>query len=233
LSYATRTAPDEKAIGLASARPFLKAFKEGPRILAWHMSFNFQTEIGWPVSERSIIFKKELEMNKTTITPKIYVACLAAYNNGILHGSWIDASTGAEHIHEEIKTMLAASPIPHAEEWAIHDYEGFGGIRLSEYEDIEKVAELAAMIEEHGPAYIAYAQYAGMEDASEEDFQDKYAGEWDSEEDFAMSLADETMNIPENIQPYFNYEKFAGDLFINDYYSVDTEDHKVHVFRRY
>jgi hypothetical protein len=23
--------------------------------------------------------------------PKIYVACLASYNNGILHGKWIDA----------------------------------------------------------------------------------------------------------------------------------------------
>ena len=26
------------------------------------------------------------------ITPKIYVACLAAYNNGHLHGEWIDAT---------------------------------------------------------------------------------------------------------------------------------------------
>ncbi|WP_447531297.1 antirestriction protein ArdA, partial [Legionella pneumophila] len=25
-------------------------------------------------------------------TPQIYVACLAAYNNGIVHGEWIDAT---------------------------------------------------------------------------------------------------------------------------------------------
>ena len=28
----------------------------------------------------------------TTEQPRIYVACLAAYNNGILHGAWIEAT---------------------------------------------------------------------------------------------------------------------------------------------
>ena len=56
---------------------------------------------------------------------RIYVACLAAYNNGVLHGRWIDAARGEDHIWEETRAMLAASPIPDAEEWAIHDYEGF------------------------------------------------------------------------------------------------------------
>ena len=27
-----------------------------------------------------------------TEQPRIYVACLAAYNNGILHGAWIEAT---------------------------------------------------------------------------------------------------------------------------------------------
>ena len=34
--------------------------------------------------------------------PKIYVACLAAYNNGILHGRWIDANQDADTIRDEI-----------------------------------------------------------------------------------------------------------------------------------
>lgn len=51
---------------------------------------------------------------------RIYVACLAAYNNDILHGRWIDAASGEAHIWGETRAMLAASPIPNAEEWAIH-----------------------------------------------------------------------------------------------------------------
>lgn len=57
--------------------------------------------------------------------PRIYVACLAAYNNGILYGKWIDADQDADSIRLEIQIMLAGSPVPRAEEWAIHDYEGF------------------------------------------------------------------------------------------------------------
>ena len=49
--------------------------------------------------------------------------------------------------------MLAASPEPGAEEWAIHDYEGFGEMRLSEWESFERVSAIAAGIAEHGAAF--------------------------------------------------------------------------------
>jgi len=96
-------------------------------------------------------------MQNSKTTPKIYVACLAAYNNGILHGQWIDANQEVDDIHEEIKKILRASPIPGAEEFAIHDYEGFCGLRIEEYQDIATVAEMAAMIEEHGEAWAKFA----------------------------------------------------------------------------
>ena len=77
-----------------------------------------------------------------TEQPRIYVACLAAYNNGILHGAWIEA-TEAWSMWEATRDMLAKSPIPDAEEWAIHDHEGFASIRINEYDSFERVAELA------------------------------------------------------------------------------------------
>lgn len=48
------------------------------------------------------------------IVPRIYVACLSAYNNGFLHGEWIDCDQDAEVIWAEIKEMLKASPMPDA-----------------------------------------------------------------------------------------------------------------------
>ncbi len=90
--------------------------------------------------------RKGCVMQNTQTTPRIYVACLAAYNNGYLHGTWIEANQEAEAIQQEIKDMLSKSPIARAEEWAIHDYEGFCGLRIGEYEDIAKVAEMAALI---------------------------------------------------------------------------------------
>jgi antirestriction protein len=166
----------------------------------------------------------------TTDTPRIYVACLASYTAGILHGEWIDA-TDADVIREAIQEMLKGSPTAGAEEWAIHDYEGFGSIRLSEWEDVDRVAELGALIDEHGEAFAAYADHVGVDYATEESFQDAYCGEWDSEQAYAENLFDELYghDVPEHIAPYIDYEAFARDLFINDNYSVES-DSGVYVF---
>ena len=93
---------------------------------------------------------------ETTI-PRIYVACLAAYNNSHLHGAWIDATQDEWSIWADISAMLAASPIPDAEEHAIHDYEGFEGVSISEYAGIETVTKLAAFIAEYSALEIGRA----------------------------------------------------------------------------
>lgn len=172
-------------------------------------------------------------MCTATATPRIYVACLAAYNAGKLHGAWIDADQDAEAIHEEIRAMLAKSPEPMAEEWAIHDYEGFGGLRLGEFEDIERVAEFGQLIAEHGPAFAAYAGHVGPNYATAESFEEAYCGQWESEVAHAEELFDEVYahEIPEHLRCYIDYEAFARDLFINDCYSVDCPEGGVYVFR--
>ena len=86
----------------------------------------------------------------TESNPRIYVACLAAYNNGYLHGAWIDVDQDADEIRDEISAMLARSPIKGAEDYAIHDYEGFEGVTIKEYAGIESVARMGAFIAEHG-----------------------------------------------------------------------------------
>jgi antirestriction protein len=174
-------------------------------------------------------------MTTTTDTPRVYVACLASYNAGILHGEWIDADQVADVIREEIADMLANSPTPGAEEFAIHDYEGFGGISLGEYEDIDHVATLGALLVEHGAAFGAYVGHVGVDHATEDGFQDSYCGEWDSEEAYAEELFDELYlhEVPEHVQHYIDYSAFARDLFLGDYYSVDCPNGGVFVFRSY
>lgn len=82
--------------------------------------------------------------------PKVYVADLAAYNNRILHGVWIDATADLETIQNQIKGMLAHSPVEDAEEYAIHDFEDYGGYRLGEYEGLQAAHEIACFIDAHG-----------------------------------------------------------------------------------
>ncbi|MGC2372862.1 MAG: antirestriction protein ArdA [Solirubrobacteraceae bacterium] len=125
--------------------------------------------------------------------PRIYVACLAAYNNGLLHGEWIDADQSADELHETVARMLAASPQPGAEEWAIHDYEGFGSLRLGEYESLERVATIAGGIAEHGDAFSAWLSYDESQDVTDvQAFEDAYRGEWDSLRAYAEDYAEST-----------------------------------------
>src|SRR5262245_53299918 len=99
---------------------------------------------------------------------RIYVASLADYNAGTLLGRWIDTDKGEEHIWDEIKSLLADSREPVAEEWAIHDCEGFGSLSLSEYADIATVARLSQLIQEHGPVFAELVGYLGGTDSIDE-----------------------------------------------------------------
>ena len=49
-------------------------------------------------------------------SPRIYVACLAAYNAGQLHGEWINADREANEIQADIKSILEKSPEASAED---------------------------------------------------------------------------------------------------------------------
>ena len=161
---------------------------------------------------------------------RIYVACLAAYNNGYLHGRWINADQEASEIQAAIAEMLKASPMPEAEEWSIHDHEGFEGIQLSEYTGIEQVAELAAFIAEHGELGGKLHAYFGDLDAAREALEDHYAGEYRSVAEFAEDITAETTSIPENLSYYIDWERMARDLEISDILTIETGFECVHVF---
>ncbi|MEJ7743092.1 MAG: antirestriction protein ArdA [Nocardioidaceae bacterium] len=92
--------------------------------------------------------------------PRIYVADLAAYTHGRLHGVWLDATRDVAELWNEVQAMLARSPVSEdAEEIAIHDHEGFVGYPLGEYERLDFVVRLAKGIAEHGQAFAAYADW--------------------------------------------------------------------------
>lgn len=169
-------------------------------------------------------------MEQTEGEIRIYVACLASYNNGILHGVWIDATKSVAAIHDQIAAMLNASQIEEAEEYAIHDYEGFEGVPIFEQQSIESAFETAAFIEEHGALGGKLISYFGDLDEAREAISDRYAGLYPSLEDFARELTEETTSIPENLAFYIDYERMARDLEISDVLSIETGSEQVHVF---
>lgn len=176
----------------------------------------------------------------------IYAASLLDYNNGILHGAWVDADDDESRMATEVYTMLAKSPTTKqygepAEEWAIHDYEGFEPYRLDEYSGLATVARLAGGIREHGPAFAAWAAWHGNTDEETlNKFEDAYLGQWHSAEDYAEHLLDEfgisetlDTHITDGLRPYVKIDAagFARDLELSgELATMPAEDGDVYVF---
>lgn len=163
--------------------------------------------------------------------PAIYVACLAAYNNGILHGRWIGANQEADAIRDEIAAMLKASPIADAEEWAIHDYEDFEGVRIEEYSGIDEVAEKAAFIAEHGKLGAELISYFGELGEARDALENRYHGTFTSLADCMEELTEQTTEIPKALRFYIDWQAMARDAEMSgDIFTVETAHDEVHVF---
>ena len=141
--------------------------------------------------ERREILPGMAEVERTVDSPRIYVASLSDYNAGYLHGQWIEAAREVSELEMDVQSMLGRSKMALAEEWAIHDFEGFGEFQLHEYEALGTVARLALGIAEHGQAFAALASLVGTEESELERFEDCYLGQFESMEDFARGLADD------------------------------------------
>jgi antirestriction protein len=165
--------------------------------------------------------KKEITKD-TNNDFSIYVACLASYNSGVLYGKWIKPNKDIEELHEQIKEILKSSPMPNAEEWAIHDYDNFHN--LGEYPNLENITKIVEAYEEHGIEKTnAFLTLYSVEDL--EHFEDSYIGEYDSFLDYAINIFDECylQDVPESVVSYIDYEKFANTLKY-DYHSINSKN---------
>jgi len=163
---------------------------------------------------------------------RIYVADLAAYNNGKLHGVWINATDNLDDIQEQVNQMLAESPEGFAEEYAIHDYEGFEGYSLSEYEGLKTAHEIACFIEEcpdFGGELLN--NFGGNLEEARTAAEENYCGCYKSLADFAEDLTEETSQIPENLAYYIDYERMGRDMELSgDIFTIETGYEENHIF---
>lgn len=175
--------------------------------------------------------------NKFTDKPSIYVACLASYNAGKLHGQWIDCTIGYEYVQEAIRDMLKSSSEPYAEEWAIHDYEGFEGYKVSEWEDIIELCELAEVLDsENGELMVAIKDHLGsgttLQEAKEF-LENNYMGCHKDLGDYASSSCDDRgdlKGIPNYIRWHIDFDSMGRDWeYSGDIFTITMED-GMHVF---
>jgi antirestriction protein len=148
-------------------------------------------------------------------SPKVWIASLSDYNAGHLHGAWVSADQEPDGIWDGINEVLRTSKVSGAEEWAVFDYEGFGPLRLSEYETVERISRLGRGIGEHGEAFAAFANFLGSEDELLDQFEDCYIGQWESAVAYVEEFLEDT-----------GVDRILDDAvpgYLRDYVRVDTE----------
>lgn len=173
--------------------------------------------------------------------PRIYVASLSDFNAGRRHGCWVSAGREPDELLADVQQMLEQSPSAAAEEWAIHDYDGFGAIHLGEYESLETVAWYAAGIGEHGLAFAAWIGHTGNGPDDDAEFDESYEGDWPSVEAYVAGYLEDSglqaafdAAVPAGLTPYarIDVDGLARDLVLGgDLFTVDTPDGAVWIFR--
>lgn len=156
----------------------------------------------------------EIEAHAATDdVPAVYVGTYGKYNDGSLAGMWVDIDSFYDYdgFIEFCKAIHSDEEDP---EFMFQDFQNFPSGYYSECfgeETFDKIKEFCDC--DNKDALEAYIDYHG--DA--EGFEDRYKGEWDSEEDFAWHIANEcyseVLNGP--LGNYFDIEAFARDLFFD------------------
>lgn len=172
---------------------------------------------------------KEHSYDFNTNNPAVYCGTYGKYNSGSLEGMWIDLTTFFDYddFIEFCYNLHADEEDP---ELMFQDYENFPRELYSEScfdeDDFDTIIKYASFADRD--AVDAFLSCFSVDELDK--FEDAYQGEFDSEEDFAYHIIDECYDIEQtmgNLSFYFDYEKFARDLFMCDYFFDNG-----YVFRR-
>lgn len=170
--------------------------------------------------------------------PRVWAGCLHCYNSSRLVGCWVDCTEAEEAtlelIHSEIGGPFVGCEeiwcfdtdfIPRPHEMGLSEAQRWGDL----FDDVGE-DQWAALC-----AWVRSGSYETEDNTPFPDvraFQDKYRGHWNSFEDYAQDLVDNTGMMygwPEEAVQYFNWDSWTEDLR-QDYTVLDTPDWDLGVY---
>ena len=155
-------------------------------------------------------------------SPALYCGTYGKYNSGNLSGMWLNVSTFDDY--EDFVNFCYAIHADESEpELMYQDYENMPDSLYHESmgeEGFNNIAEYCDLCDEYSvEAVDDFLEWDSTEDL--DNMHDAYVGVYDSREDFAREIVSDCYdieNIMGNLACYFDYEAFARDLFMCDYY---------------
>jgi len=161
---------------------------------------------------------------------RIYVGTYAKYNEGSIFGKWLDLSdySDTEEFYEACRELHSDEEDPELmfQDWEYIPEGLIGESWLSDniFEIIEAMDDMDSDRQEAFAVWLAHESH----DLDKQDindliskFNDGFQGKYNDEEDFAYHIVEECYDLPDFALSYFDYEKFARDLFMTDYWCED------------
>ena len=184
------------------------------------------------ISGRSFPTKEDIAYHKHSLdsdNPAVYCGTYGKYNDGSLDGMWIDLTTFCDY-DEFIEFCYDLHADEEDPELMFQDYENFPRELYSESCFDEDTFDTIIEYANHSDRDAVDAFLSCYSISQLDEFEDAYQGQFDSEEDFARHIVDECYDIERTmgrLSYYFDYEAYARDLFMCDYYFDNG-----YVFRR-
>ena len=155
-------------------------------------------------------------------SPALYCGTYGKYNSGSLRGMWVDLSTF--DYYEEFEAFCLAIHADEADpELMYQDYENMPRSLYHESmgeEEFENILKYCELCDDYSvEAVDDFLEWSSSDDLGR--MHDAYVGVYDSEEDFAEEIVSDCYDLEKtmgDLACYFDYEKFARDLFMCDYY---------------
>ena len=182
---------------------------------------NRLADLGYtPESLREEISKHE--QTNDSESPALYCGTYGKYNSGNLNGMWVNVST-----FDSYEDFIGFCKAIHADEadpeLMYQDYENMPRSLYHESmgeEGFNKIAEYCELCDDYSVSAVDdFLEWSSSDDLGR--MHDAYVGVYDSEEDFAEEIVSDCYdldNMMGSLACYFDYEKFARDLFMCDYY---------------
>ena len=165
-----------------------------------------------------------------TTTPRLYVGTYAKYNNGSIAGEWVDLEQfdNAEDFYKYCKKLHKDE---HDPEFMFQDYENIPNGFVDESWVSSTVWDIIDVLDDMGDnekeAFLEYLENISNLDVASvfDEFEEKYRGCYNSMYEFAENEFDELHlhEIPENLQHYIDYNKYANDC--EAYYYITDSGH--------
>ena len=182
---------------------------------------NRLSDLGYTTESLKEALKKH-EQTNGSCSPALYCGTYGKYNSGNLSGMWVNVST-FDSYEDFVNFCYAIHADERDPELMYQDFENMPDSLYHESmgeKEFNKISEYCELCDDYGVSAVDdFLEWYSPEDL--DNMNDAYAGVYDSKEDFAREIVSDCYdieNIMGNLACYFDYEAFARDLFMCDYY---------------